>query len=48
MTRERKVVVDEPLSPDTEWALIDLSTGKAVVVIRPGEPERCPKCGGLL
>jgi len=44
---ERHAIVDEPLPPDTEWALIDPSTGKAAVVIRPDEPERCPECGTL-
>lgn len=38
-TGEREVVVDEPLPPETEWALVDLRTGEALVVVLPDEPE---------
>ena len=32
-------VIDEALPPDVEWALIDLETGEAIVVIRAEEEE---------
>jgi hypothetical protein len=37
--KPKRPVIDEPLPPDTEWALVDPETGKALVVVLPDEAE---------
>ena len=39
-------VVDEPISPWTEFALVDLRTGRVVLRVTDADDEaRCPECG---